>query len=417
VQTARPGAGETLPGAPLVAGGRVFVGSGGEDFGVRGWIEALDAETGRTLWRRYNTGPDGEVGVGPGGARDLGVTTWPPDAWQSGGGGATGLTFDRALGLLFHSTGHPAPWNPDQRQGENRWTSGLFARDPATGAARWFLPVNPHDLYALGAGPSNLLADISGRQLLIHPDGNGRVYVVDPTDGRLASAEAFVPTNATSGVDLATRTLLREDAKNVNPNATTRNICPGWPGATGPGAAAFSPATKLLYIPANLLCMDMEARNASFMSGTPFIGANLRMKAQAGQRRGALIAWDVAAAKAAWTAPEAFPLAGGVLATAGGLVFYGTLDGWLKAVDARTGKPLWQARTASGVIGTPTAFAGADGRQYVAVLAGIGGIGRVAWKDIDVRDATAGNGYANALRDLPEQKAPGGALHLFALPP
>ncbi|MBV8915797.1 MAG: PQQ-binding-like beta-propeller repeat protein [Acetobacteraceae bacterium] len=417
VQTAQPSQGETLPGAPLVADGTVFVGSGGEDFGGRGWIEALEAGTGRSLWRKFNTGPDGEVGIGPGGEPDLGVASWPPEAWRQGGGGASGLAFDAAFGALIHSTGHPAPWNPDQRDGENRWTSGLFARDAASGAVRWFLPVNPHDQYALGAGPSNLLVDLGARKLLVHPDGNGRVYVIDRSSGKLLSAAAFVPTNASTGVDLETGLLQRNDGKSVSVNSTTRDICPGWPGATGPGAAGFSAATRLLYIPANLLCMDMEGRNTSYVSGTPYMGANLRMKAQPGQSRGALIAWDIGANKAAWTVPEPFPVAGGVLVTAGGVVFYGTLDGWLKAVDARSGRSLWQARTASGIIGTPTAFHGADGRQYLAVLAGVGGVGRVAWRGIDVRDATAAHGYANALRDLPQQTTPGGALHLFALPP
>ena len=350
VQTAHPSQGETLSTAPLPAEGKLFVGGGGDDFGARGWIEALDPATGRTLWKRYNTGPDSDVGAGSG---DLGVSTWPPQSWQQGGGSALGLAYDPALHLLLHSTGHPAPWNPDQRQGDNRWTSGLFARDPASGAARWFLPVNPHDLYALGAGPSNLVIDLDWqgkpRHLLVHPDGNGRVYVVDRGSGELLSAEAFVPTNATKSVDLATRILQRENTKSVNVNIVARDICPGWPGATGPGAAAYDPATRLLYIPVSRICMDMEARDTTYMAGTPYMGANLRMKA-AGPSRGALVAWNIAAAKPAWTVEERFPLVGGVLATAGGVVFYGTLDGLVKAVDARTGQQLWQYQAPFGII-------------------------------------------------------------------
>ncbi len=416
VQTAHPSQDETLCTAPLPAEGKLFVGGGGDDFGSRGWIEALDPTTGRTLWKRYDTGPDSDVGTSSG---DLGVSTWPPQAWQQGGGSALGLTYDRALHLLFHSTGHPAPWNPDQRQGDNRWTSGLFARDPASGAARWFLPVNPHDLYALGASPSNLVIDLdwqgAPRHLLVHPDGNGRVYVVDRGSGELLSAEPFIPTNATKSVDLATQILQREDTKSVNVNAVSRDICPGWPGATGPGAAAYNPATHLLYIPVSRICMDMEARNTTYMAGTPYMGANLRMKA-ARPNRGALVAWDVAAAKPAWTVEEKFPVVGGVLATVGGLVLYGTLHGLVKAVDGRTGQELWRYQAPFGIVSTPAIVQGGNGRQYLAVLSGIGGVGRVAWKDIDVRDATADHGYANALRDLPVQTQPGGALLLFALP-
>ena len=401
VRTADPAQGETLRDAPTVLGSTVFLGSAGDDFGARGWIEALDATTGRTIWRRFDTGPDADVGIQRG--QDLGAATWPPDGWRQGGGSARGLLFDTTLGLLIHATGHPAPWNPGQRDGDNRWTSGLFARDPATGTVRWFTPINPHDLFALGAGPSNLQADTPDHHLLLHPDGNGYVYVLDRATGGVLSAVPFVPVNQ------------RNDAKDLHQNRVTRDICPGWPGATGPGRAAYAQDTGLLYIPASLLCMDMEARNASYVAGTPFMGANLRLKPPGGNR-GALIAWDVAAAKPAWTMPERFPLVGGVLAT-GGLVIYGTLDGWLRALDARTGAVRFQYQADTGIIGTPAVVAGPDGRQYLAALAGAGGgLGRVALHSIDIRDATAAHGAANALRDLPPQETPGGTLYVFALP-
>jgi PQQ-dependent dehydrogenase (methanol/ethanol family) len=426
---------ETLATAPTVVGDRVFVGNAGDDFGARGWIAALDAATGRTLWKRFNIGPDQDVGIGTAfrppypsdQGRDLGVETWPPQAWQQGGGGlASDMVYDAGPALLIYGTGHPAPWNPDPRPGDNKWTSGLFARDPATGDARWFVSVNPHDLYALGAGGSLLLADLpwhgSNRHLLIHPDANGQVYVLDPATGRILSAIPFTPVNATGGVDLATGALHRSNAGAITPNSVTRGICPAWPGATGTdgtslGGSAFSPQTRLLYIPANRLCMDMEARDTSFMAGTPFIGANLRMTAAPGTSRGELIAWDVEAGKPAWTADEAFPVEGSVLATAGGLVFYGTLDDTFRASDARTGRLLWQFRTSSGIIGQPITFQLSDGHQYVAVMAGTGGAaGRVAENGIDLRDATAAHGYTNALHDLKQPADFSGTLYVFALP-
>jgi lanthanide-dependent methanol dehydrogenase len=431
---ADPAKGESLAAAPLMAEGRVVVGNGGDDFGVRGWIAALDAATGHMIWKYFTTGPDREIGIGPrfnpaspaDHGEELGLADWPSDAWLQGGGGLSGgMVYDADHAVLVYGTGHPAPWNPARRPGDNRWTSGLFARDPATGEARWFDVINPHDLYALGAGGSIVAADLpwqgESRSLLIHPDANGQVYVLDRLTGAVLSVTDFLPVNATRGFDLAKASLIRNDAKAINPNSTMRDICPAWPGATGggvPGAAAsaFSPETGLLYIPVNRLCMDLEARDASYIAGTPFIGANLRMTAH-GQSRGAVIGWDIARSQPAWTADEPFPVESGVLATQGGLIFYGTLDGAFKALDAGTGRLLWQFQTVSGIIGQPVTFRLSNGRQYVAVVAGVGGAsGRVAQNDIDRRDATAARGYANVLRDLRPPVDPGGTLYIFALP-
>jgi alcohol dehydrogenase (cytochrome c) len=392
VQTAQPGSGETLNTAPLVADGKVFVGGGGDAFGARGFVEALDAGTGRVLWRRTSTGPDADTGAASG---DLGIRTWPPDTWQHGGGAVAGLAEDAALGLLFHGTGHPAPADPAARTGENRWTSGLFARETAGGAARWFVPINPHDRYGFGAVAPNLLVDHTwhgaARHLLVHPDSNGRVYVLDQGTGEVLSDAAFVS--------------IRD--RPVQTNMVARDICPAAPGATGPGTAAY--ADGLLYMPVTRLCMDLEVRNTSYMSGTPYSGANIRLKA-AGPNRGAVVAWDLEAGKPAWTEDERFPVRGGV-AAADGLVIYGTLDGQVKALDARTGELRWRYQAPFGITSTPALWH-ENGRRYLAVLAGL-----EQMDEIDMRDATAASGMANALRDLPVQREPGGALLLFVLPP
>jgi lanthanide-dependent methanol dehydrogenase len=431
VAMAEVGRGETFRAAPLVVNDRVFVGNSGSDFGVRGWIAALDASSGQMLWKHYNTGPDADVGIAhdlparylAGGGADLGVRSWPADAWQQGGGDLAGPPiYDAAVDLLIHATGHPAPWNAEQRPGANYFTSGLFGRDAATGAVRWFVPINPHDLYGLGAEGSLIPADLnwrgSDRAVLIHVDANGMVYLLDRTNGEILSVHPFVEVNATDGVDVHNNTLRRNPDKAIQVNSTTRDICPAWPGATGGTAqAAFSPQTGLLYIPVSRLCMDMEARQASFMPGTPYMGVNLRIKAPRGtNERGALIAWDIAASKPVWTVDESLPVASGVLVTAGGVVFYGTLDGWFKAVDASSGRSLWQFRAASGVIGQPVSFQRSDGHQSIAVLAGVGGpAGAVAQADIDIRDATAARGYANAIRDL-KPVPTSGMLYVFGLP-
>jgi alcohol dehydrogenase (cytochrome c) len=435
VRPADPSKGETLTLPPLAIGDRLIVGSSGDDYGARGWIAALAAADGSTLWKHRHTGPDSEVGIGadfkPAAAEktgtDLGIASWPPDAWQHGGGGLAGQPiYDPELELLIYGTGHPAPWNPDMRSGEDKWTSGIFARNPKDGSARWFTPINPHDPYALGAAGSVIAADLpwDGRQrrVVIHPDANGMVYVLDRSNGAILAADAFVATNATDGVDPASGTLRRNDAKAIHTNTGTRDICPGWPGATGAnglavGDAAFAPPLGLLFIPVNGLCMDMEARDVTFISGTAYMGANLRAKAAPGRPRGSVIAWDVVRRSVAWQRDESFPVQGSVLATAGGIVLYGTLDGWFRALDARTGRVLWQQRTDSGIIGRPLSFDTADGHQRIAVMAGIGGpIGRVAQNGIDLRDATAAHGFANALRDLPPPRSHGGTLYVFGLP-
>jgi PQQ-dependent dehydrogenase (methanol/ethanol family) len=428
VAAADPANGEILSSAPIVAAGRVIVGASGDEFGARGWIEALYAGSGTIAWKRFNTGPDRDVGIGPAfnppyprqrGA-DLGARTWPPGAWQQGGGGlAEEPIYDSELTLLLYGTGHPAPWNADTRPGDNLWTSGLFARDARTGDARWFVSLNPHDLYAFGAHGSIVPAAMPwqgrDRALLIHPDANGYVYVLDRRTGTMLSAAPFVAVNATIGIDPATGDSRPNPAKALTTNVTTRDICPGWPGATG-SASAFSPRTHLLYIPANRLCMDMEPRDANFIRGTPFIGANIRMTPP-GRDKGALIAWDVAAEKPAWTVEENFPVESGVLVTESDVVFYGTLDGWFKAVDGRTGRLLWRFNTSSGIIGQPIEFQLPNQRHCIAVLSGIGGAaGEAADERIDIRDATAAHGYANAMHDLKPPADASGTLYVFALP-
>jgi lanthanide-dependent methanol dehydrogenase len=430
IQSANTNAGETLTSPPLVVGDSIIIGSAGDSFGARGWIKALDRKSGRELWRRYSTGPDAEVGIGPSfrplyqdnRGTDLGVSTWPPLAWQHGGGSVSGLlSYDPELDLVFHGTGPPAPGNPDQRPGDNKWTAGLFARDAGTGSARWFVPVNPHDLYGLGATAANVLTDRdwrgAKRQLLIHPDGNGYIYVLDRRAGEILAAQPFGLINATTDIDIAEARPRRNAAKVVRADVTTRDICPAWPGAVSAGASAFSSEAGLLYIPTNFICMDLQPHVVSFIPGTPFTGTTVRINPIPGQPPGALLAWDIAATKAVWQVPEQFPIYSGVLTTAGHLVFYGTLDGWFKAVEALSGQVLWQFRAGSRIIGQPISYLGADGHQYVAVLAGSGGPLSVdGHEEIDTRDTSAGHGFANALSDLPRAPEGGGMLYAFRLP-
>ena len=196
-----------------------------------------------------------------------------------------------------------------------------------------------------------------------------------------------------------------------------RDICPNASGAKDWSPSAYSPKTGLLYMPHTNLCMDEEHMQANYIAGTPYLGSETRMKPGPGGHRGVYTAWDVANERAAWSIKENFPVWSGTLVTAGDVSFYGTMDGWFKAVNARTGEVVWQFKTGSGIIGQPTTYRGPDGRQHVAILSGVGGWpGVVVSADLDPRDGTGALGFLNAMRDLKETTTKGGMLYDFALP-
>jgi PQQ-dependent dehydrogenase (methanol/ethanol family) len=422
--------GETITMAPLVVKGKVLVGNSGGELGVRGWLAALDAATGRIAWRAYNTGPDKDVLIGASfkpfyaqdRGKDLGVTTWPPEAWKIGGGNVWGwLSYDAELDLVYHGTGNPGPWNPEQRPGANKWTAGLFARRPDTGEAVWFYQWSPHDLHDYDGVNENVLVDLqlaSGmRKVLMHAERNGYLYVLDRATGEVISADPFVHVTTSFGVDMANGALRYNPDKDPKAGKVIYDICPASPGGKDWQPAAWSPRTGLLYIPHQNLCQDSGTYETSYIAGTPYVGAEARMKPGPGGHRGEFSAWDPLARKKRWSIKERFPVWSGALVTAGDVAFYGTMDGYLKAVDARSGAALWQYKTESGVIGQPVSYQGPDGKQYVAVLDGVGGwAGAVVSGDIDVRDGSAALGFTHAMKDLPQHTKKGGKLYVFTLP-
>jgi len=424
------GKGETITMAPLVVKDKVLVGNSGGELGVRGWLVALDTKTGREVWRAWSTGPDRDVLIGPGfkpyyeseRGKDLGMTTWPGQAWTVGGGNVWGwISYDPQADLVYYGTANPGPWNPEQRPGANKWTAGIFARRPSDGQARWFYQYSPHDLHDYDGVNENVLLDLdwkgSPRKLLVHPDRNGYVYVMDRLTGQVLAADPFVHITTTEGVDLKTGQLKYNPKKEPRVGETIREICPVSPGGKDWQPSAWSPRTRLLYIPHQNLCQDSESYDVSYIAGTPYVGVDSKMYAGPGGFRGVFTAWDVQAGRKRWSINERFPVWSGALATAGDVVFYGTMDGWFKAVDARTGKPLWQFRTESGIIGQPISYRGPDGRQYVAILAGVGGwAGAIVSGNLDGRDGTAAKGFVNAMKDLPAYTGKGGRLYVFALP-
>ncbi|HEY0376459.1 MAG TPA: methanol/ethanol family PQQ-dependent dehydrogenase [Pyrinomonadaceae bacterium] len=423
--------GETMTMAPLVVKDKVLVGNSGGEFGVRGWITALDSASGKISWRAYNTGPDSECLIGPNfkpfykqdQGKDLGVASWPPDAWKIGGGTVWGwISYDPELDLIYHGTANPGPWNPDQRPGDNKWTSGIFARRPDTGEAVWFYQWAPHDLYDYDGINEQLLLDLpvagQPRKTLVRPERTGYVYVLDRATGEVLSANPFVHITSTKGVDLKTGELIHVEEKKPVMGRVVRDICPAAPGGKDWNPSAFSPRTGLLYIPHNNLCMDFEGLEANYIAGTPYVGANTKFYAGPGGHRGEFTAWDPVAGKEVWKIKESFPVWSGAVVTAGDVVFYGTMEGWFKAINARTGEELWKFKTGSGIIGQPIVYRSPkDGKEYVAILSGVGGwAGAIVAGDLDSRDPTAALGFVNATADLPANTTKGGTLYVFSLP-
>lgn len=422
--------GETITMAPLVVGGKVLYGNSGGEFGVRGWIAALDGKDGKELWRAYSTGPDADVLIGErfkpyyaqDRGKDLGVTTWPSDHWRIGGGTVWGwISYDADLDLIYHGTSNPGPWNPDARPGDNKWTAALFARRPNTGEAIWAYQWSPHDLYDYDGINENVLLDLpvdgQMRKVLVRPERNGFIYVLDRATGQVLSATPYVHTTAARGVDLETGRPIEVDEKKTGFGRNVREICPSAPGGKDWQPSAFSPRTGLLYIPHNNLCMDMEGLEANYVAGTPYVGASVRQYAGPGGHRGEFTAWDPVAKKSAWKIKETWPAWSGTVVTAGDVVFYGTMDRWFKAVHARTGEELWRFQTGSGIIGQPITYRGPDGKQYVAILAGVGGwAGAIVAGDLLPEDETAALGMVNATKELPKATPKGGMLYVFALP-
>ena len=422
--------GETLTMAPMVVHNKVYVGDSGGEFGVRGWLAALDLSSGKLLWQAFSTGPDKDVLIGDrfkpyyasDRGADLGVKTWPPDAWRIGGGTVWGfLAYDSAANLIYYGTANPGPWNAEVRPGDNKWTSGVFARDADTGQAVWFYQMSPHDLYDWDGVNEDIVLDLpwqgSTHKVLVRPDRNGYVYVIDRLNGQVLSATPYVYSTTTKGVDLSSGKLIRVADKTPKTGEEVRNICPMAPGGKDWQPSSFSPRTGLLYIPHENMCMDEEGIQPNYIAGTPYVGASERYYPGPGGNMGELMAWDPIAGKKVWTIQDKYPIWSGTVTTAGDLVFFGTLDGWFKAADARNGHILWQFKTGSGIVGQPISYRGPDGKQYIAVLSGVGGWpGSIVAGNLDTRDDTAANGWGSALHDLKSATQAGGTLYVFSLP-
>jgi alcohol dehydrogenase (cytochrome c) len=421
--------GETTTMAPLIIGNRVITGISGAELGVRGRLAALELSSGKLLWKAYSTGPDRDVLIGPDfkpfyaadQGKDLGTSTWSAEQWKIGGGTTWGwITYDPALDLLYYGTANPGVWNADMRPGDNKWSMTIFARNPATGMAKWGYQVTPHDYWDYDAVNESIPVDltIKGqlRKALVHFDRNGFAYTIDRTTGEVLVAEAYQYMNWAKGVDLTTGRARRVADKETRQDVNTADICPAATGARDQQPAAYSFRTKLFYTPTTNLCMDYKGVETSFIAGTPYVGAEVMMYPGPGGNRGEFIAWDATQGRKVWGVKERFPIWTGALVTAGDVVFYGTMDGWVRALDAKTGTQLWEFKTGSGHVGNFITYLGPDGKQYVAVYAGVGGWAGAAALGVSPDDPTGALGFVNAMKDLPQYTAPGGMLYVFALP-
>ena len=432
-----PSAGSTNTNAPIVVNDKVYTGISGGEFGVRGFLAAYNINDGSLVWKGYSTGPDDEMLIDPESTTHMlepvgansSLDSWEGDQWKIGGGTTWGwFTYDPDLNLIYYGTGNPSTWNPVVRPGDNKWSMTIFARDADTGMARWVYQMTPHDEWDYDGVNEGILADIeidgAMRKVIVHFDRNGFGYTLDRATGELLVAEKYDPaTNWATHVDMETgrpQVVAEYSTDQQGEDVNTQNICPAALGSKDQQPAAFSPRTGLFYVPTNHVCMDYEPFRVEYVSGQPYVGATLsmfpagRVTGDGTDNLGNFIAWDAAKGEIVWSVPEQFSVWSGALATAGDVVFYGTLDGRLKAVDANSGAELYSFKTPSGIIGNVNTWT-FEGKQYVGVLSGVGGwagIGMAAGLEGD----TDGLGAVGAYRGLNQHTQLGGVLTVFALP-
>lgn len=391
----------TITGAPRVIDGKVIIGNGGAEFGVRGFVAAYDAATGKQLWKFY-TVPEGGQGDDAPAHLQKAAATWNMDVLGAndaiGGGGTVwdSMAYDPELDLLYIGVGNGSPWNRAYRspgkdgtgEGDNLYLSSIVAIRPGTGEYVWHYQTTPGETWDFTATQHIMLADmeIEGklRKVLMQAPKNGFFYVIDRATGEFISAKPYVSINWATGIDPKTGRPIENPETRVDKTGKPALVLPGALGGHNWHPMAFSPQEKLVYIPAFEAGM-MYAPEAGWKPDIARgfnVGFNLGAgdlppdggfrKQVAGSLRGMLVAWDPVAQKARWTVEHPGPWNGGLLATAGGLVFQGTTGSEFNAYDAASGKKLWSFAAQTGVVAPPVTYT-VNGEQYVAVLAGWGG--------------------------------------------
>lgn len=425
-----PKLGQTMTIAPLVVHNKVIVGISGGEYGVRGYLSAYDLSTGKLVWRANSVGPDQDILFDPAktidGAtqrpvgKDSSLRTWKEDGWKLGGGTTWGwYTYDPQLNLLYYGSGNPGTWNPTQRPGDNKWSTTLFARNPDTGIAAWAYQMTPHDAWDYDGINESILTDssINGRAIptLTHFDRNGFAYVLDRRNGKLLEANKFdASTNWAEKVDLKSGRPLVNPDKMTKEGVNVKDICPAAQGAKNHQPASYDPNSELFYLGTNHICMDYQAFSVKYRGGFPYVGATVSMfPADHGDVRGRLIAFNQVTGEAKWTINEKFQVYSGPLTTDGGVLFYGTLEGWFKAVDQSTGKLLYKFHTPSGIISNPITYM-YRGKQYIAVLTGVGGWAAIGLAE-GLTKGSEGLGGVGLTASLSDYTNLGGTLVVFSL--
>ena len=436
IKPSRGNAASTNTSVPLVVKDNVVIGCSGAEFGVRCNMTAYNKKSGKRAWRAYSMGPDSDILVNskttsmlkPIG-KNSSLKTWKGDAWEIGGGSIWGFwAWDPDLDLIYYGTGNPSTWNPIARPGENKWSMAIMARDSDDGMARWLYQMTPHDEWDYDGVNEMILVDqkVKGknRKVLVHFDRNGFGYTMDRATGELLVAEKYDPmVNWATHVDMKTGIPALVDKYGTEHGGKgldylTKGICPAALGVKDQQPAAYSPRTKLFYIPTNHTCMNYEPFEVQYVPGDAYVGANLDMFPGPGGNMGNFTAWDAGKGKIVWQKKEPFSVWSGALATGGGVVFYGTLEGHIKAVDETSGKQLFAFNSPSGIIGNINTWSH-KGKQQIGFLSGVGG-----WAGYGVAgklNDTAGNdraalGAIGGYRHLKNYTQAGGVLTVMTLP-
>jgi alcohol dehydrogenase (cytochrome c) len=365
--------GSVITSPPTIVKNLVITGFGGGEYGARGYISAMDQATGKEVWRFWTIPGPGEPGN----------ESWKGDSWKLGGGVAWGIgSYDPKLNLLYYGTSNPSPWGASVRgpdsgeygQFTNLYSSTTLAINPDTGKLVWHYQSTPHDAWDYDGVNELVLADIPiGGQttpVALKADRNGFFYVLNRQTGKLISAKPFVPINWSTGVDMATGRPIEVPEKRPKFKQRAMDICPNLLGGKNWQPMSFSPQTGLVYIPSINLCMDMAGAEPAYERGKFYLAFEFELgKGGPGGYLGELMAWDPVKQEKAWGNKDELPWLGGTLTTKSGLAFHGDIKGWFKALDAKTGRTLWQFNTGSGISAAPISYE-LDGKQYVAVVSG-----------------------------------------------
>jgi alcohol dehydrogenase (cytochrome c) len=374
-------AGHSATSAPIIVDGKAITGVAGGEFGIVGKVRAYDAKTGKLIWERPTIeGHIGTLNGKPNGMTGKLNATWPGDLWKVGGGAPwNNGTYDIETNTIMWGVGNPAPWNSHMRPGDNLYGISTIALDPDTGKIKWHFQYTPNEAWDYDGTNHTIAFNKGGKKLAAHADRNGFFYVLDRTNGKLVNAFPFVEGHSwATSIDLKTGRPIEAGKRPGNPadsadgkKGSVVTVSPSFLGGTNFFGMTYSQATGLFYVPTNEMGMDLWNEPVTYKKGAAYMGAGFSIKPLFDDYIGAMRAYDPMTGKRVWEVKNKAPLWAGAMSTAGNLVFYGTPEGYFKAVDAKTGKELWQYNTGSGIVGSPITWE-QGGEQFIAVPSGWG---------------------------------------------